>query len=206
MRRPFAAASTLIGILSLACYFHSPTPTVLSVRIGQPYLEVVSGSTFPVEKLSNSPIGNSLGFGVTWVTKPAVILIFNDPQHGFILPPTTFATIGYMDGIADDIATSPMLKKLPFDEAVDLLAQLQAQFQAGGWRPWPNNGSTWYDFSPAGRTLMHQHMLSASYGWAEEQWLFIPGKYSMTFRIKCAEDCERMGPDRYLIDIGISKD
>lgn len=187
-------------------YVFPPRPTILSFRIGESFSDVVKKSTFPVVENSTAP-DVLYGFGATWVTKPAVILKFNDPEHGFTLPATMFVVVTYLDGKVITVSTSPMLKKMRFDEAFVVLSKLQEQFKAGGWRPVQSNESVWYDLTPAGRQKLHQDVLDSTKGWAVTQELIVPGLYSMIFRIKCAENCfGEMGPDRYLIDIGLGED
>jgi len=179
----------LACIGGMVWYFHEPKPTMISLYIGQPFAEVVKGSTYPIRG-GVEPGLDETGFGWTDVYKPSVILRFNDPQHGFTHPPTTFLAITYMDGVVATVATSPMLKKLPFDQAVELLGQLQQQFQRGGWQPWAGNGSVWFDLSPAGKKQLHDNLRDIRHGWAEEAWLIVPDKYGITFRIKCAANCD----------------
>lgn len=101
------------------------------------------------------------------MTEPAVILCFNDPQHGFILPPTKFAMIGYMHNVVATATTSPMLEKLPFDQAVSILENPQNQFKAGGWEPWGDDGSKWFDLTPKGKKRLYQQMFEP--GTAKQQ-------------------------------------
>lgn len=186
-------------------YFYIPTPTVISLRIGQTFEEVVSGSSFPVMVSSNIPTYDTVGFGTTRVKDPAVIIHFNDPRHGFTLPPTTFAAIGYMHNKVDTIATSPMLRKLTFDQAVSELEILQRQFQIGGWQL--ENKTTWFDLTTEGRKKLYEHVRLESNGFMKTTLLVAPKKYAMTFRLWCAARCDsRIGLDRYLIDIGVGED
>lgn len=180
-------------------YFYEPAPTILSAHVGKTFEQVVSDSTYPVAARSD---GAATYFQWTDITKPSVIIRFSDPRHGFTLPPTTFAAITYLYGKVTTISTSPMLHPLPFDEAVEVLAQLQKQFQAGGWQPWVKSASRWFDLTPEGRQRLHQAMKAQ--GWAEGQELVVPGKYAMIFRLKCTAGCADVpGPERYLIDIGL---
>jgi len=193
-----------LGIYGIWKQFLVVEQTTLAVRIGQSFNDVAQGSTFPVMTSSNIP-NNSLGSGATWVKAPAVVIQYADPQHGFILPATTFAGISYMDGKVDTIATTPMLHKVSFTDAFETLSNLQRQFQAGGWQL--DNGSEWYDLSPRGHERLHQELRKLSNGYVETKELVVPQKYSMIFRIRCAASCDsRIGLDRYLIDIGLAHD
>jgi len=195
----------LAGVACSVWYLHEPTPTMIALRIGQPFAEVVRNSSYPIMTESIVPSDQDDGFGATYVTEPSVVLQFNDPKHGFTLPPTTFLAITYMNGVVATVATSPMLKKLPFDQTVELLARLQDRFQSGGWQI--DNGTHWFDLSANGRRQLHDYLRDPDSGWSEEAWLIVPKKYNIIFRIKCASRCDsRWGLDRYLIDIGIGDD
>lgn len=207
MRARLRALVVFAATVAFGIWNHQrvPEPTILSLRVGQTFEEVVAASTFPVLKESNLPSDDPTGFGSTWVTKPAVIIKFNDPKHGFVLPPTKFAGVSYEANRVLSIETSPMLKKLPFDEAVDIMANLQEQFKAGGWQPWPGDGSKWLDFSPEGRKRLHRIVLGP--GWGKDITLVVPGKYSLMFRIKCLDGCEEHSePYLFLIDLSIGSD
>jgi len=128
--------------------------TTLSVRIGETYDDVVRGSTYPVVRNSDPPDEKPYYSGSTWISRPAVVIVFNDPEHGFTLPPTKFAGIGYEDRRVVTITTSPMLDPLSFDEAIALLNRLQADFKKAGWQPTRTSADgppDWFDTrSPAG--------------------------------------------------------
>lgn len=180
-------------------------PTVISLNIGQTYQQVVGASTYPITQHSAAPTTDHDGFGVTSVSEPAVVLRFTDPHHGFTLPPTKFALISYLDNKVSTVSTSPMLKKLPFDEAVAVLEDLQNQFKRGGWSPWEANESEWFDLTPAGKKRLYERMFEA--GYSQMTQLRIPGKYSMIFRLQCEEGCwTRQPPYRFLVDVGVGED
>jgi hypothetical protein len=202
--------SAAAAILGLVVWRQSPAPaaepTMLSFRIGQSFEEVVKASTYPVLKRSNHPSETADLTGDTFVTEPAVILCFNDPQHGFMLPPTKFAFVGYLHNVVDTVSTSPMLDKLPFDQAVVILENLQNQFKAGGWEPWAGDGSKWFDLTPPGRERLYQRMFEP--GFSQSAELRVPKKYGMVFRLKCTDGCwpGEKPPYLFLIDVGLSRD
>lgn len=201
MKRRSIFALPLIGGAAWA-YFRIPEPTLLLVRIGLPFEDVVRMSTFPVKASSNIPMDDPNGDGITLVTKPAVIIKFNDPQYGFTLPATTFAGISYLDGKVSTIRTSPMLSKLPFSAAFTEFSKLQQQFQSRGWHL--DDGSSWVDVTPAGADRLRDYLRS---GRVKVISLVAPGKYSLYFMINCAGRCDsRIGLDCYMIDISIGKD
>jgi hypothetical protein len=198
-----------VGLIAAGGWWHYriPEATVLSLRVGQPFREVVKNSTYPVMERSNVPSEDpmKLQAGETFVTEPAVILRFDDPRHGFRLPPTKFALVGYMHNRVDTVATTPMLGKLPFDEAVAVLEDIQNQLKAGGWEPWAGDKSEWFDFTPEGKKRLYARMFVP--GFMETQSLRVPNKYGMTFRLWCAEGCwTREPPYLFLIDVGVSSD
>lgn len=199
----------LAGIIGVGVWWYNrtPEPTLLSFRIGQTFEEVVKSSTYPVMERSNLPSDDPSDgqHGATWVTEPAVILRFNDPKHGFTLPPTKFAALGFSHNVATTLATSPMLDKLPFDQAVAVLENLQNQFKAGGWEPYELHRSKWFDLTPAGKKRLRAAMFEPPFH--QQQTLRIPKKYGMTFRFLCAEGCwTREPPYLFLIDVGVSDD
>lgn len=199
----------LAGALTFFGFHHysRPEPTILSFRLGQSFQDVVKNSTYPVMKRSNLPDEDPSGeqFGVTWVTEPAVIIHFADPEHGFILPPTTFASLGFNHNAATTLATSPMLEKLPFDEALVVLENVQNQLKAGGWEPWTVNQSVWFDLSPEGKKRLYERMFEPGYG--QTATLRIPKMYGMILRLICARGCwTREPPYKFLVDVGVSSD
>jgi hypothetical protein len=98
-----------------------------------------------------------------------------------------------------------MLDKLPFDEAVAVLENLQNQFKAGGWEPWKDDGSKWFDLTPDGKKRLYERMFEP--GYMQTAILRIPKKYSITFRLFCAEGCwTREPPYKFLIDVGVGVD
>lgn len=204
MTRRYRRRAVLGGLIAIVVWWHyrTPEPTLLSFRIGQRFEEIVKNSTYPVMERSNLP--SEYQGGTTWVTEPAVIIHFNDPRHGFTLPPTKFAALGYDDNRASTLSTSPMLKKLPFDEAVAIVEDLQKQFKAGGWLLYETDGSEWFDLTPSGKKRLFAHLLEY------DMWtinLYVPKKYGMTFRLWCAQGCGRGKPPyRFMIDVGVGTD
>ncbi|MRW92678.1 hypothetical protein GJ699_22015 [Duganella sp. FT80W] len=192
---------------ALACLawliFRPSAPTILSLRVGQTFNEVTNLSSFPVMASSNIPDARSEGNGATWVTTPSVIIQFNDPTYGFTLPPTTFAAVDYMNYRVTTISTSPMLNKLPFDDAFEIAKSLQQQLQDGGWQP--ENQTTWLDLGD--KRKLQQNLRRNDPTYRNYVELVAPQKYSIIFRFYCSERCDSLvGLDRYLIDVGIGKD
>ncbi|MET0964203.1 MAG: hypothetical protein ABWY05_15510 [Noviherbaspirillum sp.] len=210
LRSLLLALAVAVPVLGIAVWQDSRSsapaaPTVLSFRIGQNFEEVARDSTYPVKERSNIPTHAYLQSGETFVTEPAVILHFNDSKHRFTLPPTKFAMLGYMHNKVATVATSPMVEKLPFDKTVAVLEDLQNQFKAGGWVPWPGDDSQWFDLTPEGKKKLFARMRQS--GRAESQTLRVIGKYSMIFRLWCADGCATGEPPYlFLIDVGVGDD
>ena len=198
----------LVGIVTAGggwWHYRTPEVTVLSFHIGQTFEEVAKASTYPVMMHSNIPSEDDTQFGATWVSDPAVVIRFNDPKHGFVLPPTKFAALTYSHNKAATLATSPMLEKMPFDQAVTVLENLQEQFKAGGWEPWEGDDSKWFDLTPEGKRRLYEAMVQT--GVSQTLELRIPKKYGMTFRFWCAAGCgTRKPPYLFMIDVGIGRD
>jgi hypothetical protein len=207
MKAAYYRGLVLAGAIGLGLWWitRTPEPTVLSFRIGQTFEEIARNSSYPVMEHSTLREKDGIQLGATLVTKPAVIIRFTDPVHGFTLPPTKLATLSYQRNVAVSLSTSPMLDKLPFDEAVAVLENLQNQFKTGGWAPYKNDASTWFDLTPEGKKRLHAAMFKPPF--LQQGTLRIPEKYAMTFRFQCAEGCwTREPPYLFLIEIGLGTD
>jgi hypothetical protein len=195
------AIALAVTVLWSQRYRMLPAP-VLSVGIGQSYSDVVNGSTYAVRDHSMPPGGRN-GFGAVWIDAPAARVRFDDPQHGFTLPPTKFAMVTLIDGTVDTITTSPMLEALPFDDAVALVDRLQVDFKRGGWEPIERSGErapSWFDTtSRAGLAELRQ---------GSTRELVVPHKYMMYFNFKCWDNCSPTPNEKsaYLIDVSMGPD
>ena len=110
------------------------TTTVISAHIGKPYERVARDSTFPIKTKtviypSDPPEPDSV-----WL-RGSVIVKFDDPEHGFTLPPTKFGLVSFSDWKVVTITTSPMLETLPFDQLIPLLDHIQRMLKSAGWIP-----------------------------------------------------------------------
>jgi len=203
----FFAGLAVCVTFSAAFYKPLPEQTVLVVRMDMPFDEVARRSSYPVIKKSNLPSEDpgGHGFGVTWIDKPQVVIRYDDPENGFELPPTKFASVEFDSGVVQSVATSPMLEPLGYSEAIDLLDQLQERFKAAGWIPWSGSHSEWFDLSPQGREKLFDDMFSS--GHARSIGLVVPKrnlKNSLT--IKCVKNCdENIDQALFLIDVGMGK-
>jgi hypothetical protein len=209
VKRRYRYIAILASLIAAAIWWYArpPEPTILSFRLGQTFEQVIRDSTFPALEHANRPADDPGGgnFGAIWVTEPSVIIRFTDPQHGFTLPPTKFAALSFSKNQAITLATSPMLDPLPFDEAVVILENLQNQFKTGGWEPWEQNDSTWFDLTPDGKKRLYSRMFEP--GYMESTDLRVPNLYGMIFRLKCTEGCwTKEPPYLFLIDIGLGDD
>ena len=192
----------VLAAITTAFLMVAPTPTILVVDMDMPYDEVVRRSTYPARAHGMPPTGET-GFATIDVIEPSVILKYVDPRHGFELPPTKFAALTFGDSVVGTISTTPMLEPRRFPEAVEVLAQVQERFRAGGWVPWVGNQSEWFDLSPKGRESLHAELLRYS---QSEQWVVVPKRNLRSLlRIKCVEDCDDTDDALYLIDVGIGK-
>lgn len=194
--------AVVLAAITTAFLAIPPTPTVLVVDMDMPYEEVVKRSSYPARAHGVPPTGET-GFATIDVIEPSVIIKYVDPRHGFELPPTTFAALTFGHSVLETVSTSPMLEARPFPEAVEVLAQVQKRFQAGGWVPWIGNQNGWYDLSPAGQKALQAELLRYT---QSDQWLDVPKRNLRSLlRIKCVEDCDDADDALYLIDVGIGK-
>jgi len=202
----------LIGILittllSFLIYTTSKSKAtdVISAHIGKAYDDVVQDSTFPVKSKtviypSEQPEADS-----TWISSP-VIVQFDDPQHGFILPPTIFGAVSYNGGKVTTITTSPMLKTLPFSELIPLINDIQEMLKKAGWIP--EDDSENYTWIKVGSEAEKNALQSLLFDHAVTATLLIPHKYGLSLIVKCYARCSERDPEtaRYLIDVSVGKD
>ena len=177
----------------------------ISVHVGKPYEKVIKDSTFPVKsktliRPTTPPVEDS-----TWFESP-VIVKFDDPQHGFILPPTKFGAVGYNSGKVTTITTSPMLSTLSFEQLVPLINHLQKILKNAGWVPEDDDADyTWIKANSgperqALQNLLFEHAVTVT--------LLIPHKYGLSLIVKCYERCNEHEPTtaKYLIDVSVGRD
>ena len=194
--------TAVVAAAGWAKYDYLIPPTTLSLRIGETYDDVIKGSTYPVAMNSVPPSEKPYYGGSTWISRPAVVIVFNDPEHGFTLPPTKFAGIGYEDRKVVTITTSPMLDALPFDEAIALLNRLQADFKKAGWQPIRTSADgppDWFN------TRSAEGIKELRVGGSRE--LSATERYRMDFNFKCWQECrpEPSAKSVYLIDVSMGE-
>ena len=177
----------------------------ISLHIGKPYKDILRDSTFPVKsetvvRATTPPVEDS-----TWITRPAIVK-FDDPRHGFTLPPTKFAVVGYGDGKVTTFRTSPMLETLPFDQLIPLLDHVQEMLKSAGWRPKDDNEN--YTWIKTGSEADRKALQSLLFRKAVTATLLIPRKYGMSLIVKCYARCAERDPNtaKYLIDVSVGED
>lgn len=176
----------------------------LVVHIGKHYESVVQDSTFPVTWKTAVYPSDPPHPSSTWISSP-VIITFDDEQHGFTLPVTKFGAIGWSDFKAITLSTSPMLETLPFEQAVNLLGELQQMFKKAGWSPEAVEGNDWLKTETQEDKVRLQTKL---FDQMDGVILLIPHKYSLFLHIKCYARCDERNPEtaKYLIDVGFGED
>jgi hypothetical protein len=184
--------------------------TTLCVHIGKPYEQVIKDSTFSVEDKTAIYPGDPHDPtdpprpGSTWISSPTIIE-FDDPVHGFKLPPTVFGAVTYASQRVSTLTTSPMTETLPFAEALDRLIATQNILKSRGWKVEPLEDNDWFNVdSAAKRGRLQATLFDQPVGID----LYVPGKYSLLLLIKCYASCDREDPRtaKYLIDISVGRD
>jgi hypothetical protein len=176
----------------------------IALHIGKPYKDVLRDSTFPVKsetamRATTPPVEDS-----TWITRPAIVK-FDDPKHGFTLPPTKFGAIGYNRGKVTTFTTSPMLETLPFDQVIPLFINLQEMLKDSGWTLEKIGSNALIKASSEAEKNALQLLL---FKYAETVIFFIPHKYSLALTIKCYARCNErdVKTAKYLIDVSVGRD
>ncbi len=177
----------------------------IALHIGKPYKDVLRDSTFPVKsetamRATTPPVEDS-----TWITRPAIVK-FDDPKHGFTLPPTKFGAIGYNRGRVTTFTTSPMLETLHFDQLIPLLNHIQEMLKSSGWiAEYGDERHSWFKVESESDRSALQSLL---FDQAVSAALLIPHKYGMSLIVKCYARCAERDPNtaRYLIDVSVGRD
>ena len=206
MQRLRLGALVLISLCFLIYITRAPkTTTVISAHIGKTYEGVARDSTFPIKAKaviypSDPPEPDSV-----WLDG-SVIVKFDDPEHGFTLPPTKFGLVSFSDWKVVTITTSPMLETLPFDQLIPLLDHIQQMLKKSGWMPeFEGERHSWFKIENeadrnALQSLLFKQAVSAA--------LLVPQKYGMSLIVKCYARCDERDPNtaRYLIDVSVGRD
>jgi len=206
MRRLYLGALTLGSLFFLIYIAHDPkVTTVISAHIGKTYDGVVRDSTFPIKAKtviypSEPPEPDSV-----WI-RGSVIVKFDDPEHGFTLPPTKFGLVGFNEWKVTTITTSPMLETLPFDQLIPLLDHVQEMLKSSGWiAEYGDERHSWFKVESESDRSALQSLL---FDQAVSAALLIPHKYGMSLIVKCYARCAERDPNtaRYLIDVSVGRD
>ncbi|KDD66931.1 hypothetical protein V466_21775 [Pseudomonas mandelii PD30] len=176
----------------------------ISVHVGKPYEDVVRDSTFSVKAETAIYPSEPPEVDSTWISSPVVVQ-FDDPQHGFTLPPTKFGAVGYDKGKVSTLTTSPMLETLSFDQLIPLLIHLQEMLKSSGWIPRDNERHAWLSFNDAVERSDFQNLL---FDQVVVVMLLVPQKYSLALNVKCYARCDERNPKtaKYLIDVSVGAD
>jgi len=205
--RKWCLGLLFVVLAALLVYLNRDSEKIgtISLHVGKPYKDVLRDSTFPVKsetaiRATTPPIEDS-----TWITSP-VIVKFDDPQHGFTLPPTKFAVVGYGKGKVTNFRTSPMLETLPFDQLIPLLDHIQEMLKSSGWiAEYGDERHSWFKVESESDRSALQSLL---FDQAVSAALLIPHKYGMSLIVKCYARCAERDPNtaRYLIDVSVGRD
>ena len=176
----------------------------IDLHIGKPYKDVLRDSTFPVKSETAMRATTPQVEDSTWITRPAIVK-FDDPKHGFTLPPTKFGAIGYNRGKVTTFTTSPMLETLPFDQVIPLFNNLQEMLKDSGWTLEKIGSNALIKASSEAEKNALQLLL---FKHAETVIFFIPHKYSLALTIKCYARCNErdVKTAKYLIDVSVGRD
>ncbi|RON21928.1 hypothetical protein BK660_10150 [Pseudomonas brassicacearum] len=200
----FYVAAAVILIATALIIYISRGPEQISFHIGKNYDDVVRDSTFPVERETAVYPSEPPHPSSTWISSP-VIITFDDKQHGFTLPATKFGAIGWSEFKAITLSTSPMLETLPFEQAIELLGELQKTLKQAGWVPETAEGNDWLKTeNQKDKALLQAKLFDQMDGVI----LLIPHKYSLILHIKCYARCDERNSEtaKYLIDVGLGED
>jgi len=178
---------------------------VISAHIGKTYEGVVRDSTFPIKAKTVTYPSEPPEPDSVWI-RGSVIVKFDDPEHGFTLPPTKFGLVGFNGWKVTTITTSPMLETLPFDQLIPLLDHIQEMLNNSGWiAEYGDERHSWFKVESESDRSALQSLL---FDQAVSAALLIPHKYGMSLIVKCYARCAERDPNtaRYLIDVSVGRD
>jgi hypothetical protein len=206
MRRLYLGALTLGSLFFLIYIAQEPkATTVISAHIGKTYEGVVRDSTFPIKAKTVTYPSEPPEPDSVWI-RGSVIVKFDDPEHGFTLPPTKFGLVGFNGWKVTTITTSPMLETLPFDQLIPLLDHVQEMLKSSGWiAEYGDERHSWFKVESESDRSALQSLL---FDQAVSAALLIPHKYGMSLIVKCYARCAERDPNtaRYLIDVSVGRD
>ena len=206
MRRLYLGALTLGSLFFLIYIAQEPkATTVISAHIGKTYEGVVRDSTFPIKAKTVTYPSEPPEPDSVWI-RGSVIVKFDDPEHGFTLPPTKFGLVGFNGWKVTTITTSPMLETLPFDQLIPLLDHVQEMLKSSGWiAEYGDERHSWFKVESESDRSALQSLL---FDQAVSATLLIPHKYGMSLIVKCYARCAERDPNtaRYLIDVSVGRD
>lgn len=193
----------ILAALAFYLFCTSRALSTLNVHVGKPYEDVVRDSTFSVKANtviypSEPPHPSS-----TWITSPVVIQ-YDHPNYGFVLPATLFGAITYDDGKVSGITISPMLEMLSFSDLVPLLEDIQSRLKSSGWTPQYPNKLTWLITTTEQQKMALQDELFKQ---VVIVLLGVPHQYTLAINVKCYRRCNERNPAtaKYLIDISMGR-
>ncbi|MGJ0579005.1 hypothetical protein ACR71G_13145 [Xenorhabdus bovienii] len=173
--------------------FYSREPEIALV-IGEPYEAMRQRSSAAIEP--HIP-------GHNWfnVPKTDARLRFTDPKYGFVTPLARFFTVSFFDnGIINSVRMSPQIEPLLYDDAIQIVLDLQDQWHKAGWvltqaRAFPALADTqeWHD-----NLRRMKNGVGTTYWQAGDQ-------YQVMLNLRRFKDDRHPNEERYLITLAFAK-
>ncbi|PHM38172.1 hypothetical protein Xmau_03559 [Xenorhabdus mauleonii] len=169
--------------------FYSAQPEIALV-VGEPYEDM--------RQRSSADIAPHLP-GHAWysVPKTDARLHFIDPKYGFVTSPARFFTVMFDGGIIDGVRMSPQIEPLLYDDAINIVLDLQDQWRKAGWvltkgyRPLVN--------TPEAHDSLRKMKGTGITFWQADD------KYQVMLNMARFKDDRYPNEERYLITLAIAK-
>ncbi|WP_341238040.1 hypothetical protein [uncultured Limnobacter sp.] len=185
----FAATLLVVGACKAA---EMLTPAKeIALIIGEPWKDMQARST--------AEIADDIPDEIWYRTpKELAYLRFADSEYGFKTPPAKFFMVGFNRGKIDSIRMSPQVEPLPFQEALDIVLDLQNQWRKSGWELDEPEEFPAYDDTPVWHEALKK-CAALSTHWNA-------GKlYQLMVAIDCYEDSRYPDNKGYLVTISMGK-
>ncbi|CDH25802.1 hypothetical protein ACR71G_13140 [Xenorhabdus bovienii] len=185
--------SIALGLTVVYLYhsFYSRDPEIALV-IGEPYEAMRQRSSAAIDPHLPGKIWHN-------TPKTDARLRFTDPKYGFVTPPARFFVVLYANDIITSVRMSPQIEPLLYDDAINIVLDLQDQWRKAGWVPFYAR-----TLPPLANTPELRAQLRSLRG-AETTYWRAGNEYKIMLGLARFKDDRHPDEERYLITLVIAK-
>jgi len=185
----FAAMVLAFGACTAA--EHLTPAKEIALIIGEPWKDMQIRSTAEIADDIPDEI---------WYRMPKEIayLRFADPKHEFTTPAAKYFSISFNRGIVYSVRMSPQVEPLPLQDALNVVLDLQDQWEKSGWEVMYPGEHPPYENSAAFFEKMNRCAPDSTY------WQ-VKDKYQIMLIMSCYKDERHPEEKRFLITLSMGK-